>query len=95
MQDGRKNKDRKLRLVLEERKTRGLKGGGKKVLKNICLDIIIITPPPLFLQLTTATLILCGKLDQYVILKSYDPDLPSRRSCGTDRIKYAHMNVET
>lgn len=95
MQDGRKNKYRKLRLVLEERKTRGLKGGGKKVLKNICLDIIIITPPPLFLQLTTATLILCGKLDKYVILKSYDPDLPSRRSCGTDRIKYAHMNVET
>ena len=39
MQDGRKNKYRKLRLVLEERKTRGLKGGGKKVLKNICLEI--------------------------------------------------------
>lgn len=94
MQDGRKNKYRRLRLVLEERKTRGLKGGGKKGLKNICISSS--SPPPLlFLLLTAAILILCGKLDQYVILKSYDPTLPSRRRCGTDRIKYAHMNVET
>ena len=93
MQDGRKNKYRKLRLVLEERKARGLKGEGKKGLKNICISSS--SPPPLlFLQLTAALLILCGKLNQYAILKSYDPTLPSRR-CGSDRIKYAHMNVET